>query len=346
MKIRVIFLLFGLISVWQISFSQVPDSTNLSLKQIQHYLLERERDTNYVTDYGRMVGVRFLVMNKSNNFAIHDRDNFSSIRYRPAPNVYIGIGLANKAVAADFTLSVGGNDDEQPTASFDFQGKVFTSKHYLAATLQYYRNYRLVQQAGLSAEIPEELENRSDIRTTNFELAYLYTTNYTKFSFKAPFVFNDLQKKSAGSPLVGVNYSMFSLYSDSSLLPPSTQPDFVPDANLTNLSIVSLGIDAGYMYTFVARERYFLTVSLIPGLHYNVGDYATDQLHRLTGNLNLKFNTLNAIGYNGDKFYGGLYFFYNSQFNRVTPGLYAEVGYSKFAAFVGYRFKVKKFFRR
>jgi hypothetical protein len=51
---------------------------------------------------------------------------------------------------------------------------------------------------------------------------------------------------------------------------------------------------------------------------------------------------MNAIGYNGNKFYGGVYYLYNGQLNRVREGLHAEFGHGKVAGFIGYRFGLNK----
>ena len=126
------------------------------------------------------------------------------------------------------------------------------------------------------------------------------------------------------------------------MVPVNGQADFMKDANLTGLNLMSLAINAGYMYSFVYQEKWFLTLSVIPGIHYNVGDFASGSLHQIPGNINVKLNSMNSIGYNGRKFYAGIYYLYNGQLNRIRENLYAEIGYGKLAAFVGYRFALRK----
>ena len=73
-------------------------------------------------------------MNKYNYFTIWDIDRSKRIQYRPARDLYLGIGFAYKYIAADFTFGLGlykerGFDEQR---AFDFQGRVFSSKHYFA----------------------------------------------------------------------------------------------------------------------------------------------------------------------------------------------------------------------
>jgi hypothetical protein len=51
-------------------------------------------------------------------------------------------------------------------------------------------------------DIPAD-EIRDDIRSISTVLQYLFAFDYDKFSLKAPFIQNEIQRKSAGSLLIG-----------------------------------------------------------------------------------------------------------------------------------------------
>ena len=166
----------------------------------------------------------------------------------------------------------------------------------------------------------------------------MYAFNYTHFSLKAPFVLNELQRKSAGSMIIGASFSMFVMDADSSIVPPEISTWFEPNLHLLDLNVLSVAVSFGYMYTFVYREHFFLTLSLIPGININSGDYLTEARNMISPNFNFKLNSMNAIGYNGRKFYTGFHFLANGFLSRIDKKLTTEIGHGKASFFVGYRF--------
>ena len=125
---------------------------------------------------------------------------------------------------------------------------------------------------------------------------------------------------------------------DSSIVPNEVSDFFEPNLHLTDLNILSVSASFGYMYSFVYKKRFFLTLSLIPGLNINAGDYYTDNRNYNSASINLKLNSLNAIGYNSMKFFTGFQFLADAYFSRLEKKLSAEIGHGKFSFFVGYRF--------
>lgn len=320
--------------------AQITDSLENMVNRVGNYLLFRQNDTNYISNYGNEVALKINFMNKYNYFSIYDLENNSNIRYRPARSLYTGLGFAYKWIALDLNFSTNvGQNDEYRESSFDFQGRVYSSKHFLATTLQYYRTYRLKGMNGVSSSlVPDSVLIREDIRTVNMELQYLYSFNYTRFSLKAPFVFNERQIKSAGSPIFGATFSMFDVKSDSSLVPVEISQDFLTEANLDGITVLSLGASFGYMYTLVVKKHFFLTASLIPGLHFNAGDYSNPDIQGITPNFNIRVISMNSIGYNGRRIFTGITYNYNGMLSRLKKGLVAEIGHGKLSLFVGWRF--------
>jgi hypothetical protein len=252
----------------------------------------------------------------------------------------LGVGVSYKWFAVDLTFSLGlsKNSQFENTRSFDFQGSMFSSKQYISATLQYYQGYKLGNVSGVDVGIGQESERREDIRSINLDLQYMYAFNYTRFSLKAPFIFNEVQRKSAGSTIIGASFSMFVMDADSSIVPPEVASSFHPDLYLRDLNILSAAVSFGYMYTFVYREHFFLTLSLIPGINFNAGDYFADSRNEINLNAHLKLNSMNSIGYNGRKFFAGFNLLSDMYFSRIEKKLSAEIGHGKISIFVGYRF--------
>ena len=340
-KATIIF--FGFIGLFLVSNdakSQEVDSLMQKIENFSDYLLYRNHDTSYISNYGNEVAVKLLSINKYNYFTIRDRINNTQLRYRPVYDISLGMGVSYKWFALDITFSLGlrNNSEFENTKSFDFQGRMFSSKQYISTTIQYYQGYKLSSVSGTDVNVSEESTIREDIRTINFGLQYMYAFNYTKFSLKAPFVFNEVQRKSAGSTIIGASFSMFVMDADSSIVPPEISSYFEPNLHLLDLNVLSVAVSLGYMYSFVYREHFFLTISLIPGINLNSGDYLTEARNMISTNFNLKLNTMNAIGYNGRKFFAGFNFLADGFFSRIDKKLTAEIGHGKSSFFVGYRF--------
>ena len=275
-----------------------------------NFLLYRNQDTGYIKNMSDQWAVRLLAVNKYNYFQLRDNLNKSSLWYSPEIGVNLGLGFAYKWFALDITFDVGLRENKQLIGNkfFDFQGKVFTSQQLLSLTIQYYYGYYITKQSGISQTLSDIQKQRNDIRKINLGLQWLYAFNYERFSMKAPFVFNEMQRKSAGSIVTGVDLALFVMDGDSIIVPANVHTDFDPQIHLTDLNVLSLSLRVGYMYTFSIKQHFFISLGLIPGIVLNSGDYRTDFRQQMNLNVSWALNTMNAIGYNGKNFFGGIQF--------------------------------------
>ena len=328
--------------------AQNLDTLKQIVDNLGRYLLYRNHDSTYISNYSEEVALRLVLANKFNFFRAKDRINGTSMRYRPFENLNFGAGVAYKWFAMDITFSIGLRDlsEFENYKSLDFQSRIYSSKHYISATIQYYRGYQLIRTKGFAAPITDAVKFREDMRIINFGLQYLYALNYTRFSLKAPFVFNEVQRKSAGSFIAGASFSLFNMVADSSLVPQDFAPYFSPQLYIKDISVLSVAMSFGYMFTFVVKEHFFLTLSAIPGINLNSGDYFSQDRSFIAPNINLKFNTMNALGYNGRRFFAGVNFIADSYLSRIDNKLHVEIGYGKSTFFVGYRFHSEKKHRK
>lgn len=341
-SVFVIVLSFGFFNINPASGQNV-DTLMKVFDQISDQLLYRNNDTNYIQNYGNQIGVKLVTNSKFNYFRVLDLQNNTTLRYSPVRDISVGLGVAYKYFAFDVTLSLGlgKNSGLENTRSFDFQGRLFSSKQLVSATLQYYQGYRLANVNGVQLDPDDEETRREDLRTVNLMMQYMYAFNYTKFSMKAPFVFNERQKKSAGSVIAGASFSLFNLDSDSSIVPVTLNDFFTPEASLTSLNVFNIGVKVGYMYTYVYKEHYFITLNLSPGLVFNYGDYSVDQLEALPTGLNFSFSSMNSIGYNGNRLFGGFNLIWENYNVKVASHTRMGIGSGKMTAFIGYRFGKK-----
>ena len=315
------------------------DSVMKKIEKVGTYLLYRNHDTTYIKSYADKFGLKLVAVNKYNYFTLIDKNTNNRLRYRPELGINLGLGIAYKWFAFDLVFNFGIRENQYFTNEdfFDFQGKIFSSKQYIEATLQYYYGY----QTDNMSEISEDAKVRKDIRTINYGLQYLHAFNYDKFSIKAPFILNDHQRKSAGSVIGGFGFSLNIMDADSSVIPQELSNDFSEKLHLRDLNTINLTANAGYMYSFVYKEHFFLTLGLIPGLTISYGDYWTHERQRLKLNLSYNIKTMNAIGYNGEKIYGGFQLVSDALYIKIDKKNYTQTSHGKLSLFIGYRFTRK-----
>ncbi len=330
---------------WIISFQshgQILNADTLEsrLKQLGEYLLYRNHDTAYITSYADHLTLKLVAINKYNFFRIKDGINDTRMRYRPEYGINLGIGFAYKWIALDLAFNFGIREDInlKNSETFNVQTRAFSSRQYIEGYLQYYYGHKLDNLSGITYPIGDLPVLREDVRSISFGLQYLYAFEYDKFSLKAPFVLNEAQRKSAGSPIFGASFDFFNMDSDSSIVPNALKDYFRHELQLTDISVISLAVNLGYMYSFVWKKNFFLTLGLIPGLNFNLGDSRADERNIFRWNVSYRIKTMNAIGYNTRKFYTGIQLVgdFNNLYLAKKQSVLFSNGNLKF--FVGYRF--------
>ncbi len=341
----VLFLIVFLSGLQEIKAQNIyPDSLLLKIEQFGKYLMYKNHDTTYIANYSEDFTVKLIAVNKFNFFRIIDRDKNSSIRYRPDRQLNIGLGLAYKWFAFDLALNVGIKEVSNFNNSkfLDFRANVFSSKHIITATLKYYYGYQLKNFSGVALPELPVTSTREDIRTVYLGFQYLFAFNYDNFSLKAPFILNELQRKSAGSFVIGGGFNLFVMGADSTVVPVEVQDSFNEMLHLQDLNSISLSANFGYIYTFVLKQHFFLTISLFPGIGINMGDYQTVFRERFMTHMFLGLRSMNSIGYNARRFFGGVQLVGDAYNIRIDKKLATQVGHGNFKFFVGYRFGLKK----
>lgn len=323
------------------SFGQVnkADTLMAAAAQIADDILIQYQDTNYIRSYAEKISVKILANNKFNSFRFDNPSLDKSIRYRPDLGVNFGIGAAYKVFSLDISTSLGFSENKISNSSYrDIQGRFLTSKHYMRFRYQYYIGYKVDYLSGIDPDQLVELETRQDIRTFQVGLQYLYAFNYGKFSLKAPFVMNERQKKSAGSMVTGAGFQMYTLDADSSLIPTETSTESSVENSISEINMVSLTVNFGYMYSFVIKGRFFITLGLIPGVGIKSGDYNTGQRVPLNSRFALMAKTMNAIGYSGYRFFGGIQLISGYFYMPLEQDLKFNIVEGRSSLYVGYRF--------
>jgi len=171
---------------------------------------------------------------------------------------------------------------------------------------------------------------------------YKFNKNY---SVKAVESNTEIQLKSAGTFLVGINYAFYDVAGTDKVIGEDNTIFYKP--TYSEYNGFSAIINAGYHYTFVLHNYWYVNIKANPGIAFDFYDstiYSED-----TNAKNKNNSTFFALysgvaaGYNGKKYYFGAGFNYNvnsEKFNDDNISL-QPIKYN-FHIFIGYRFKAPK----
>lgn len=268
----------------------------------------------YYYSFKDKLSVHLYGITKFNSIELRSPSSDTLIKYQPNENFNIGAGFNYKwaGISAAFNFRFINNDNQLygNTTSFDLQSDIYSRKFIWTINLQSYNGFYWgnVNKYDSTWSIRDSVPLRPDISTINLGVNMIYTFNHQKFSFKAPFVFTERQKHSAGSWLYGAFMSLYSLNTDSVIVPSILQNSFSLYDSLTSLTTINIGNSIGYSYTFVFFDKFYFNGTLMVGLSMQiVGAY--DLFGRVImeeARLSTKSHLRLSLGSNNDKCYYGI----------------------------------------
>lgn len=241
---------------------------------------------------------------------LEDVDNSINLDYQPNTTLNFGIG----ATAKGFTLNLAYgfdvlNEDvgKGTTKYLDLQSHVYTRKYVIDFFGQFYNGLYLNNTKDLNPESEVPFYLRPDIRLRLFGVSFQEVMNARKFSYAAPFVQNEYQKKSAGSFLIGGETSFIYATADSSFIPSFLNDSLFQEFNgIMQLTSFQFGPSAGYAYSIIVRKHLFITASVNLSLLIASTAYELDEDESFQEwQFNPNFSSRIAIGYNSPKWYLG-----------------------------------------
>ena len=298
-------ILFALTLLSQVAYGQLFDeSTRLKY------------DTSYIKVYKDELTSRIYLSRKQNGVSISEKLLNPDLRYKTNDNLLIGLGYTysflniNLAVKMPFV----NDDNEQYGESkyLDLSIQTNFRAYMIDLYLQWNRGYYLSNPQDFQAMslhgAPVPL--RGDMRTTLIGTKVQYLFNSRRYSYKASFLQNEFQKRSAGTPIVGVEAYWMLCMADTALSPfTNLGYTYVSQEAYNQMDLYSIGVNGGYAYTFVWNEILYIsmasTIGLGGGYHmvHNTWDYNTISDGIRFGVTN---NTKISVGFNSHKYFVGL----------------------------------------
>ncbi|XZF13411.1 DUF4421 domain-containing protein [Chitinophagaceae bacterium MMS25-I14] len=311
--------------------------------------LKTKNDTAYISDHSRDLTVRLYGSRKYTDYKLHDRGEQHALKYKPNNNINVGVGFNYRFLGINlgFNLPFINNDNDRygRTKHLDLQSHLYLRKITVDFYAQYYKGYYLANASDVLNDYNTQPEypRRPDMHSLNLGIDMQYIFNDRKFSFRAAFLQNEYQKKSAGSFMLGASVYSFFLRADSSIIPADIYKNaFFDQYRFSKSNVYSIAVGGGYAYTFVLGKHFFITGSLMgeAGINYTTMD-GTEQKNKA----DLQLNTIVrcAAGYNSERYFAGIHFVdLVTRNNTPVPAAYQEFGAGNFRVSFAKRFGVKR----
>jgi len=303
------------------------------------------------TDYSDQLLLKVMSVVKSNELEIINTNNQQSLKLAPYGISSLGFGFNYKWLGLGMAFGLPASDADivkyGKTQRFDFQLNIYSKKFVIDAFAQHYRGFYVKNPEMLTTWNETFFPQRDSMQTFSIGVGGYYVFNNDKLSYKAAYVRNAVQKESAGSFLLGAFYNLdyagFETGANSYFVPdyfPTEVQDTFP---LNAYSASSFGISFGYTYTLVLGKRFFVNISLVPGVggkNLTVHNKNNGELVKKRGAA-ARFIGRMALGYENKHFLIGLT-------SYSTTGTFAFEGYqikpstSNLKFFIAKRFNLRK----
>jgi hypothetical protein len=309
----------------------------------------------YYTDYPDELLLKFGLTIKANKLQLVNTNSNKTAKFSPAATTSLGGGINYKwfglALAYGLPSSEENNVKYGKTSRFDAQFNIYTKSFGVDVIFQNYNGFYLENPNSFVTWNKEVYPQLPSMQSASLGVGGYYFFNHKKFSYKAAYVRNTIQNKSAGSFLIGGYYSLdYAGFEDGSydrdtivsFIPKELPQEAIDSFDIKAFTSSSFGFSLGYTYTVVFLKKWFVNLSLAPGfgaknlkVYNSAGENNTKAgvVTRLTARL--------AIGYEGKHFLLGF-----TSYLRTADISYNQYDIkpstSNVKFFIAKRFKLKK----
>jgi hypothetical protein len=210
----------------------------------------------------------------------------------------LGVGATYKWATLNLAYGFGFLNPEAgrgKTRYLDLQFHSYGRKISVDVLGQFYNGFYLSPRG--YATTNDRFYLRPDLKVRALGANVQYIFNHKKFSYRAAFLQNEWQQKSAGTWLVGFELFAGSIRADSTIIPTVVdQP--LSQSDIRRFTFVEFGPNIGYAYTYVYKRYYFVTGAASVSLDLGFNDVAERESKQSTFGFNP--NTLFRVsgGYN------------------------------------------------
>jgi hypothetical protein len=286
--------------------------TLLLLGCINHiYSLENDpADTSnqYIENLTHLLNLRLYTLTKFNTLDIINSPD--RIILRPNGNTKLGIGFNYKrlglAIAFGRPLSQSSIEKYGLTNSLDLQVSMYGKRIGLDGFMQWYQSYYMANPSDFVDWDKPQYPQEEDLQIFSIGASGFYLFNSEKFSYRAAYLRNEIQKRSAGSFSSGLFFYRDMVHSENGFIPAEFPDSIQDDFDLKDFNATSLGILIGYQHTFVIKKNFFINLQVTPGVGYRRLNVMTvDEASAVENHMAWQVLGRLGLGYEFDWFYVG-----------------------------------------
>ena len=232
--------------------------------------MPEDSSNQYIEDLTQLFNLRVYTLTKLNTLEIISPPE--RIILRPNGNTNFGIGFNYKrlglAVAVGRPLSQSSIEKYGLTNRLDMQVSMYGKRIGLDGFIQWYQSYYMANPSDYVNWDKPYYPQENDLQVFSIGASGFYLFNSEKFSYRAAYLRNEIQKRSAGSFSSGIFFYHDMVHSENGFLPSEIADSVQADFDLKDFDAISLGILIGYQHTFVIRDNFFINFQVTPGLGY------------------------------------------------------------------------------
>lgn len=258
------------------------------------------QDTSYYQTFPEHLNGRFYFSKKYTGLKLVDKDKDKKYLYMPNTTLNMGIGATYKNLTLNLAYGFGFLNPEigkGETKYLDAQAHIYPRKMVIDLFLQLYKGFYLID--GLGAAAGENYLTRPDMKIQKIGASVQYVFNHGKFSYRAAFLQNEWQKKSAGTFLLGAEMYGGLAHEESNLIPDALIDD--PSRNFKTIRFFELGPNVGYAYTLVIKKHFFVTASAAANLGVGYSTQHGENGRHTQWGINPNYFLRGFAGYNSEK---------------------------------------------
>jgi len=230
-------------------------------------LKTQKPDTAYYQPYPNKITGRYYFSRKFTTLVIQNRVRDYEVRYRPNTPLNMGIGATYRWATLNLAYGFGLLNREGPrgkTRYLDLQFHGYGRKITIDLVGSFYTGFYLAPR-GKAVTNENDYYLRPDLKINAGGATVQYVFNHGKFSYRAAFLQNEWQKRSAGTLLAGLELYTGSIQTDSTMIPTVIDREAAA-AQSTQIRFFELGPALGYAYTYVYNKHFFVTGASSVGL--------------------------------------------------------------------------------
>ena len=297
--------------------------------------------SKYIDDKTGELGISLFNRNPDNQITLI---GVHSTTYNPNDANTQGIRLQHKWLGIAFGYSPKslqdksrGTTQELDLHIFMYGKRNYFDAYYVGYTGFYIENYK--RNVNLNTNF-SSFPLMPNMEVNGIGLNYFYVFNHKKYSLRSSYLMNEIQRRSAGSFILGFSFNALGINNPLNEIPLLTL-QMLPEEMLVSGEFYGGSILPGYAHTFILRKLFF---TIAPSLGFVVQHQKFTNTDDKTRDRNtLAFRSIGriALGYNSNRFYAALTGVNDTYNYQLAPKVQLQTQLSEARLIVGYRFKTR-----